>query len=138
MEIASLIILSVSLILLAGTSFLAFQTWLANKEIKLFLPKMLEELKSYDSLLKETIVNSKNSQTDNILNHTNTHSKDLSNLFVEKMELLKEHNQQSINKNAEEISNSLKKLELRIESLEDESKINHDNLYKAITEPLDL
>ncbi len=135
---ASLIILIVSLILLTGLSFLIFQNWLAIKEIKLFLPKMLEELKSYDSLLKETIVNSKNLLSDNIVNNTNSHSKDLSNLFIEKIESLKENNQQSINKNTEEISNSLKKLEQRIESLKDESKINHDNLYKAITEPLDL
>lgn len=68
MENATLIMLIVSLILLSGISFLIFQTWLSIKEIKITFPKMFEELKSYDATIKETILSSKTTHNENILN----------------------------------------------------------------------
>lgn len=72
MENATLIILIVSLILLAGISFIIFQTWLSIKEIKITVPKMFEDLKSYDATLKETILNSKIAHNENISSVANS------------------------------------------------------------------
>lgn len=72
MENATLIMLIVSLIILAGISFLIFQTWLSIKEIKIIVPKMFEDLKSYDATLKETILNSKIAHNENISSVANS------------------------------------------------------------------
>ena len=72
MENATLIMLIVSLILLSGISFLIFQTWLSIKEIKITVPKMFEDLKSYDVTLKETILNTKIAHNENISSVANS------------------------------------------------------------------
>ena len=53
MENTSLILQIVSLILIVGIFFLMFQTWLSMKETKFTLPRMFEDLKTYDTTLKK-------------------------------------------------------------------------------------
>lgn len=149
MENAILIMIILSFILLAGVSFLIFQTWLSMKEIKITIPKMFEDLKSYDAILKETILNSKNAHNENLSNIANSldnkineqyeNTKKLINLLEDKI-----FNEQ--NKVKEDIlanlitlinSNNDRVIEI-IKNIQQNLKDNVEKLYKAITEPLDL
>lgn len=103
MENATLIMLIVSLILLAGISFIIFQTWLSIKEIKITVPKMLEDLKSYDETLKETILNSKIAHNENISSVANSLTS-------------------KINENFENTKNAISSLENKIVNEQDKLK----------------
>ncbi len=152
MENASLIMLIVSLILLAGITFLIFQTWLSIKEIKITFPKMFDELKGYDSLIKETILNSKVAHNENITNTANSLHSKINEHFENVKNLLESQGNKIINeqnKLKDEIEDSLEKLEEnaqkikedvadRIRKLEQNLNNEVDKLHKSITEPLDL
>ncbi|MDR3627777.1 MAG: hypothetical protein P4L45_13125, partial [Ignavibacteriaceae bacterium] len=123
MENASLIMLIVSLILLAAITFLIFQTWLSIKEIKITFPKMFEELKGYDALIKETIINSKNAHNENITNTANSlnskineHSENIKNL----LESLENKIINEQNKLKDEIEDSVEKLEENTQKIKED------------------
>lgn len=152
MENAILIMLIVSLIILAGISFLIFQTWLSIKEIKITFPKMFEELKSYDATIKETILNSKAAHNESISNIANSLSSKMNEHFENVKKLIDSLENKIINEQndlKEEIEDSLENVKENSQKIKDdvsekikklEQNLNNEveKLHKAITEPLDL
>jgi len=120
MENATLIMLIVSLIILAGISFLIFQTWLSIKEIKITVPKMFEDLKSYDATLKETILNSKIAHNENISSVANSltskineqfdNTKNVINSLENKLTSEQNKFQEDINESLEKVQDSIQEI----------------------------
>jgi len=122
MENATLIMLIVSLIILAGISFLIFQTWLSIKEIKITVPKMFEDLKSYDATLKETILNSKIAHNENISSVANSLTSKINEQFENTKNVIsslenKIDNEQ--NKLKENVEASLEKVQVNIQKIKE-------------------
>jgi|SRR3990170_6755879 len=156
MEIASLIILIVSLILLAGITFLIFQIWLSTKEIKLTFPKMFEEVKNHYSAVKETILDLKATHNDNLSNLGNSLTTKINEHFdnlkktINSLENKSAEDQIRLNKHIEDSLEKVKDSILKISNTNKadviekigkiEQNLNNEvqKLHKAITEPLDL
>lgn len=122
MEIASMIMLIVSLILLAGISFLIFQNWLSIKELKITFPKMFEELKSYNATLKETILNSKIAHNENISSVANSITSKINEQFENtKTAINSLENKLSIeqNKFKDDMKESLEKVQDNIQKIKE-------------------
>lgn len=122
MENATLIMLIVSLIILAGVSFLIFQTWLSIKEIKITVPKMFEDLKSYDATLKETILNSKIAHNENISSVANSLTSKINEQFENTKNAISSLENKIVNeqnKLKEDVEASLEKVQDNIQKIKE-------------------
>lgn len=122
MENTTLIMLIVSLIILMGVSFLIFQTWLSIKEIKLTFPKLFEDLRSSDTLIKETILDTKATHTESIKEAVITLNSKMNECFENVKRIIDSVENKIINEQSDlrkEVRNSFSDVIKTMQNLED-------------------